>query len=411
MSGTRNVTPTVFTPEMFQADAHHEVFTMMRASDPVHWSANSVGREFWSLTTHADVQKANRDTETFTVTNGFFFEPETSTNHSSGMMDMLPALDGARHNQIRGIVNRGFTPRVLGLLEDHLRLKARLIVDNVIFKGECDFITDVAAHLPIQAICGLLGVPEEDYSQIFEWSNAMVGLADSDFTGDLDAALNASVEMYSYADRLRHERADDPRDDIVTKLTQAQGSEGELTHNEFCGFFLLLALAGNETTRNAIAHGVNAFIDYPEQLRALRAEPSPDRLNRAIEEILRWSSPVHVFRRTATRDVEMRGKTIKEGDWVALWYASANRDAEKFADPFRFDISRWPNEHLAFGGGGPHFCLGANLARMELRLMFHELITRFPDLERTADLELLRSSVVRSVVSMPVRWNATGLHT
>jgi cholest-4-en-3-one 26-monooxygenase len=211
-----------------------------------------------------------------------------------------------------------------------------------------------------------------------------------------------------YANELKLLRAADPKDDIITKLTNAAADEEGLTDAELGFFFILLVVAGNETTRNATAHGMQALLANPDQLAKLQADPSPERIERAVEEILRWSTPILYFRRTATRDVELRGKTIKQGDWVVLWYASANRDEEVFPEPFTFDIDRWPNDHVTFGGGGPHFCLGANLARMELRLIFTELMSRLPHLRADGEADMLRSNFIGGIKHLPVRWDEPG---
>jgi cholest-4-en-3-one 26-monooxygenase len=345
------------SPDTFQQLAHHDVLARLRAEDPVHWTVDADGKQFWSLTKHADVQMANRDIDTFTVTRGFtLIDVDADPASGAMMLEMLPGLGPDRHSRYRRIVSRGFTPRVLNLLEDHLRLKAKTIVDNVISRGKGDFVDDIAAELPLQAICELVGVPEEDRRKMFAWGNVMTGIDDPNL-GDAAAGMTAAAELMGYGNVLREDRAVNPADDIVTKLTNASTGEEGLTELEFGMFFILLIVAGNETTRNASAHGMRALIENPEQFAALRDDPGPERMAVAVEEILRWSSPLLYFRRTATRDVELRGKTIKAGDWVLLWYASANRDEEVFPDPFRFDITRTPNDHVTFGGGGAHFCL------------------------------------------------------
>jgi cholest-4-en-3-one 26-monooxygenase len=230
----------------------------------------------------------------------------------------------------------------------------------------------------------------------------MTGIDDPEFGGDRQAAMVASAEMLGYASDLHQKRMADPRDDIMTLLTGATSELDGLTEAELSLFFLLLVVAGNETTRNATSHGMRALIDNPAELEKLRQDPG--RVPSAVEEILRWASPILYFRRTATRDVELRDKTIKAGDRVVLWYASANRDSEAFPEPFRFDVDRSPNDHVTFGGGGPHFCLGASLARMELRLIFTELVTRMPGIELDGEVEMLRSSFVGGIKRMPIRW-------
>jgi cholest-4-en-3-one 26-monooxygenase len=393
------------SPGVFQRGEHHELFARMRADDPVHRHTQRDGTTYWCLTKHADVQMANRDVETFTVTRGFtLLDADADPVQGPMMGEMLPGMGPERHASHRRIVNRGFTPRALRLIENHLAYKAKLIVNRVAGEGSCDFVHDVAAQLPLQAICELVGVPDEDRDRIFAWGNAMTGIDDPNI-GDAEAGMQASAEMLAYADELRRQRVVQPREDIITKLTSAEGAGEGLTDAEFGMFFILLTVAGNETTRNATAHGMRALIEHPDQLAKLQADPSREAIDCAVEEILRWSSPVLYFRRTATRDVELRGKTIAEGDWVVLWYASANRDEEAFDDPFTFDVTRSPNDHVTFGGGGPHFCLGANLARMELRLIFTELLTRLLDVELDGDVEMLRSNFIGGITRMPVRWN------
>jgi cholest-4-en-3-one 26-monooxygenase len=233
----------------------------------------------------------------------------------------------------------------------------------------------------------------------------MTGIDDPEFGGDMQAATVASAEMMAYAEDLRRKRSVDPRDDIVSVLTGAAAGSDGLTDAELAVFFLLLVVAGNETTRNATSHGMRALIEHPDEMRKLRDDPSPDRMTGAVEEILRWASPILYFRRTAAETVELRGKTIESGDRVVMWYASGNRDEEAFSEPFRFDVDRSPNDHVAFGGGGPHFCLGASLARMELRLIFTELVTRMPEMHLDGPVEMLRSNFVGGIKRMPVRWS------
>jgi len=393
-------------PDVFQDQRHHDVFAILREDDPVHWHVDSAGTGFWCLTKQADVQMVSRDPETFVSARGFtLIDIDPEDFQGLMMKQMLPGMDRPEHTRFRRIVSKGFSPRTLRLVEEHLALKARLIVDRVLDRGSCDFVGDVAAELPLQALAQLVGVPEEDRRRIFEWGNLMTGIDDPEFGGDMNAALVASAEMMAYAEELGRQRAADPRDDIMTMLTGASSDVDGLTEAELTLFFLLLVVAGNETTRNATSHGMRALIEHPAEMEKLHRDPSPERITRAVEEILRWASPIHYFRRTATREVELRGKTIAAGNRVVLWYSSANRDAEAFPDPFRFDVDRWPNEHVAFGGGGPHFCLGASLARMELRLIFTELVTRMSGVELDGPVEMLRSNFVGGIKRMPIRWD------
>jgi cholest-4-en-3-one 26-monooxygenase len=393
-------------PDLFQAGLHHEMFAVLRKEDPVHWQPEVDGSGFWALTRHADIVAVNRDTETFSSADGGFTlrDADPDDPMAGAGAELLPGMDAPRHTRLRRIVNKGFTPRMLTLLEQHLAHKATTIVDNVIAEGQADFVTDIASELPLQAIAELMGVPQEDRRKLFDWSNQLIGFDDPEFQGDRSDGLGAATEMFIYSDGLRHEREQDPRDDIVTKLINAEIEGEHLSDNEFSMFFMLLAVAGNETTRNATSHGMQALIEHPEQLEALRADPTKERMERAVEEILRWASPVLYFRRTATRDTEVNGTTIRKGDKVAMWYISGNRDETVFDDPFRFDIDRWPNEQIAFGGGGAHFCLGANLARMELRLIFTELVTRLGTMQLDGEIKMLRSNFIGGIKHMPVKW-------
>ncbi len=393
--------------DRFQRQEHHDMFTVLRSEDPVHWTDEPDGPGFWSITKHADLQNVNRDAEAFSAELGGITLLESSTLDEG--MDMrgkiMVMTDPPRHTRYRLLVNKGFTPRMIGLLEAHLAYRAELIVDQVIEQGECEFVTDVAAELPLQAIAEIMGVPQEERHLLFEWSNRMVGADDPEYNKDPDSSADATMaaaELYMFASALGDARRDEPRDDIVTKLINAEIDGDSLTPEEFELFILLLAVAGNETTRNATAHGMHAFMTHPDEFAKLREHP--ELMESAVEEVLRWSSPVLYFRRQATRDVELRGKRIKAGDKIAMWHVSGNRDDEVFDDPFRFDITRSPNDHVAFGGGGAHFCLGANLARLELRLIFSQLASRTPDMRISGEIERLRSNFIGGIKHIPVEF-------
>lgn len=390
-------------PDLFRTGGHHEAFQVLRREDPVHWQDEPDGPGFWSVTRHADLVTVNRDYETFSSSAQGTNIPDFG-EEAAMMRDLMLYMDPPRHTRYRLLVNKGFTPRMIGLLEDHLRAKARAIVDSVADRGECDFVIDIAAELPLQAIAELMGVPAEDRMKLFDWTNQLIGIDDPEFEGDRESGAAAATEVYLYANALAAERRDKPSDDIITKLLNAEVEGHKLNETEFDMFFLLLMVAGNETTRNATAHGMRALLDNPDQLAKLQAHP--ELLNSAIEEILRWATPVLHFRRTAMADYELGGKPIKAGDKVVFWHISANRDEAVFDDPFRFDIERSPNEHIAFGGGGPHHCLGANLARMELRLIFNEVLTRLPDIASAGDTEYLRSNFIGGIKHMPVKYTA-----
>ena len=392
--------------DRFVRGEHHEMFRVLRAEDPVHWTEEPDGPGFWSVTKLRDLREVNRDTETFSSEVGGTQRVdmgETPDFDTRGVM--LLDSDPPKHTRYRRIVNKGFTPRMIGILSEHLQYRAELIVDEVIEKGECDFVPDLAAELPLQAIAELMGVPQEDRHLLFHWSNTMIGAADPDFVADGDATAphTAAMELYMYSNALAAERRENPRDDIVTKLINADVEGEHLSELEFDMFMLLLSVAGNETTRTATSIGMNALLDHPDQMAKLLASLDDEAyVLTATDELLRWSTPVMHFRRTATRDTEIGGKKIAAGDKVLMWHVSANRDEEFFDDPFTFDIERSPNDHIAFGGGGAHFCLGANLAKAELKILFSEVLSRMPDITKTAEPTVLRNNFVTGLKTLPV---------
>jgi len=388
-------------PDVFRMGRHHEMFRLLRAEDPVHWTDEPDGSGFWSITRHADLIEVNREPQLFSSAVHGISIPDIGPEGDM-VREMMLYMDPPRHTRYRRLVNKGFTPRMIGLLETGLRTKSELIVDNVIEAGTCDFVIDIASELPLQAIAELMGVPAEDRHKLFDWTNRMIGIDDPEFEGDRDSAGEAAAELYMYANSLAAEKRQQLSDDILSKLLGAEIDGDALSETEFDMFFMLLSVAGNETTRNATSHGMKALLDNPDQFAKLKA--NPDLLPGAIEEILRWATPVLHFRRTATQDYELGGKQIKEGDKVVIWHISANRDETVFDDPFTFDIERSPNDHIAFGGGGAHFCLGANLARMELNLIFNEILQRLPDMTAAGDAEYLRSNFIGGIKHMPVKF-------
>lgn len=396
--------------ERYQRLEHHEMFKRLRAESPIYWHDHPQGRGFWNLVKYDDVVNVGRQAAKFSSEIGgiSILDPEEQTG-GAGMDSrgvMMLYTDPPKHTRYRLLVQKGFTPRMVTLLEQHLQAKAVAIVDNIIERGECDFVEDLASELPLQAIAEIMGVPQEDRKLLFHWSNALIGADDPDYAKnneDQDAgeAMSAAAELYGYVNALAKARSVDPRDDIVTKLINAEIDGDKLSELEFDMFMLLLTVAGNETTRNTTAWGMWGLLQHPEELAKLKADPDA-LLPGAIEEVLRWASPVYHFRRTAVEDTELLGQEIKANDKVVIWYISANRDEDVFTDPYRFDISRSPNPQIAFGGGGPHFCLGANLARMELRIIFREMLERIDDLQLAGAPELLRSNFVGGIKRMPV---------
>lgn len=388
----------LYNPDNFVASVPHDTFDWLRANDPVHFHEEPDGLGFWVLTRFDDVMHTAREWETFSSAHGTNIE-----DAQGGAELMMLNMDPPSHTKLRKLVSSGFTPRMIARTEPHIREIAAEIVDAVAKRGECDFVTEVAAELPLQVIAEFIGIPLEDRHKIFTWSNTMIGLDDSEYANSsIEKATEAAAEMFGYADTLATERRKTPRQDLVTRLIQAEVDDDQLTDMEFDAFFLLLAVAGNETTRNLISGGMLALIENPDERQKLVDDPA--RLPTAIEEMLRWVTPVMHFRRTATKDVEINGKKIKEGDKVVVWYISANRDEDMFPSPHTFDGARSPNEHIAFGGGGPHFCLGANLARLEIRVMFEEVLKRIPDMELTAEPARLRSNFINGLKHMPVKF-------
>jgi cholest-4-en-3-one 26-monooxygenase len=319
---------------------------------------------------------------------------------------LMLTMDPPSHTRHRRLVNRGFTPKMIGMLEPHIREVTVQIIEAAIAKGEIDFVTEVASELPLQVIAELMGVPQEDRHKVFDWSNRMIGSDDPEYAVSEENVQNAQIEMFMYAQSLADKRRAEPREDIITKLLEADVDGDQLTEMDFNLFFLLLAVAGNETTRNSISHGMNAFLENPAQYKLL--VENPDLMDTAIEEILRWASPVMYFRRNVTEDIDYKGHEIKAGDKVSIWYVSGNRDEDIFDDPFKFDITRSPNDHIAFGGGGPHHCLGANLARMEMRLLFEELTQRVPNIESVGQIQRLRSNFIGGIKHLPVKFSTVG---
>jgi cholest-4-en-3-one 26-monooxygenase len=385
----------------------HDVYTVMRREAPV---LRARGIEpgfpewFWAISRHADIVTVSRQFQTYSSAKkgSLMHEDRADLDVARLMID----TDPPEHTRLRTQVNRGFTPRAIRMMEDHYRDVARRIVADAVEQGDVEFVTKVSAELPLIAIAEMLGVPVEDRHKVFDWSNRLVGSQDPDYSGGEGDNSNAMVELYSYYHALAAEKRKTPRNDIITILLglDQEGNElpnDRLTDHEFDLFMLLLTVAGNETTRNGISHGMLALIDHPGEWARLKADPTL--VDSAVEEMLRWGSPVLNFRRTATCDVELHGTQIKEGEAVVMFYASANRDEDVFEDPFTFDITRSPNPHLTFGGGGPHFCLGANLARMEMRILFQEIVKQVGTIEQTGPISRLRSSFVHGIKSLPVR--------
>ena len=393
-------------PDTFEQGVPFEEFAQMREAAPVFWhdQPGTWGDGFWVVTRHADVVEVSRLPEVFSsYERGALLSVGDQDEEQSLQMTRLLMLnmDPPEHSALRNIVQRAFTPRNIRALEGRLQEFADEIVDRALEKGEGDFVKDVAAELPLLAICELIGIPAEDRTKIFDLSNRLIGFDDPEFATSVDDAHVASMEMYGYANELAEQRQQNPQADLITRLLQAEVDGGSLTVEQFDLFFLLLSVAGNETTRNAITHGMHAFFQFPDQWELFKKERP---LDTAVEEIIRWATPVMQFQRTALSDYVLAGQQIKKGDRVVIYYSSGNRDETALPDADRFDVTRADNEHIAFGGGGPHFCLGANLARAEIRILFDTIANRMPDITQTGEPRMLRSAFINGIKELPVRY-------
>jgi cholest-4-en-3-one 26-monooxygenase len=379
----------------------HEEFRRLRAEAPVSWHQAPNGQKFWAVTRYKDVFAVSLDQKTFSsARRGAIFRTFSEEEYEP-QKRMLINLDPPEHTRYRRLVSLGFSSRMIRRLEEHVRDISADLIDQVARVGQCDFVESISAELPLRVIVELVGVPLEDRHRVLRWSNEMLGYDDPEYQVDPATPQIAAAELFMYANELAADRLANPRDDLASELIHAEVEGSRLTPEEFNSFFILLLVAGNETTRNLVSGGLLGLIEHPEERARLAANPAL--LPTSVEEMLRWVTPVNLFQRTATRDVELRGQQIREGDTVVLFYASANRDEEAFPDAHRFDVGRTPNEHLAFGIGS-HFCLGANLARLEIRLMFEELLRRLPDIELAGPVERLRSNFINGIKRMPVRF-------
>jgi cholest-4-en-3-one 26-monooxygenase len=384
----------------------HERFAWLREHAPVFWHANGGAPGwpgFWAVTRHAEVTHVTRHPEIFSSAPRTAAFPEWSDQAVDRMRVMMINMDPPQHSRLRTLVNRGFTPRMIRQLKAHITEICHGILDEVTKRGEADFVADIAAPLPTHVICELVGARPEDRDRIFELSNRMVGFDDPELSGPPGERTQAVMEMFGYASELAEQRREQPRDDIVTRLLQPDGTGEVLTSLEFNFFFLLLIVAGNETTRNAAAGGMVAFFEHPAQWQRLVADPAL--APTAAEEVVRWVSPANLVRRTALRDTELCGQRIAAGDKVVAFLASANRDDRVFAAPQEFDIGRNPNPHVAFGNG-PHFCLGRHLAALELEVLLAALAERTPDIRPRGEVSRLRSNFLNGIKRMPVALTA-----
>ncbi|MGZ6980406.1 MAG: cytochrome P450 [Acidimicrobiia bacterium] len=381
------------------------VFKLLRDEAPITFYEEMLiesfpqGPGYWALTRYADVMHASRHPELFCSGRG-------GTNigdipqELAEFLGSIINMDDPRHKKLRGLVSSGFGPKQLNQLLDQVHVRASSVIDGVESKGECDFVSEIAALLPLQIVCDMVGVPPSLEQSVFAQTNIILGVGDPEYVQSYEDLMSAFMTLHQMAMELGQHRLDHPTDDITSILMHAEVDGERLTVPEFASFFILLVVAGNETTRTAISHGMLALQDNPDQ-KALWMSDFDRYAQDAVEEIVRWSTPVIHFRRTATQDTEISGHPIKEGGKVVMFFNSANRDERTFDRPYEFDITRSPNPHVGYGGGGPHFCLGANLARREIRVMFEELLRRLPDLEITGEPARLQSSFIHGIKRMP----------
>jgi cholest-4-en-3-one 26-monooxygenase len=386
---------------VFDEGFPHEYFKMLRAEVPVCWHPEPHGPGHWALTRYDDVKAASRNPQVFSSWLGGTTVRDTPPENLDRSRAIMLNMDPPQHAKYRRLVQRGFTPRMIQQLAPHIRQLAGEIIDRVAQRGECEFVSEVAAELPMQVICEMMGVPEEDRRHIYDLSNRLIGFDDPQYQRSVDDGIQASIEMFMYASKLSDRAQRCPADDIVTTLVSADVDGEKLSELDFNSFFLLLAVAGNETTRTATSQGIRLLAEHPAQRERLVRNPS--QIPAAIEEIVRFNPPVMHFRRTATQDAELHGVKIRAGEKITLWYPSANRDEAVFPDADVFDVGRAPNEHLAFGIG-EHFCLGASLARLELVIIFEELLRRLPDIAIDGPVKRLRSSLIDGIKEMYVRF-------
>ncbi|MER6009457.1 cytochrome P450 [Streptomyces bluensis] len=390
---------------------HHRVplpeYAELRRAEPVRWIAQPHGLAgfdddgYWAVTRHADVKYVSTHPELFSSylnTAIIRFNEHIERDAIDAQRLILLNMDPPEHTRVRQIVQRVFTPRAIRALEDALRTRAHSIAQDASAQpGPFDFVTRIACELPLQAIAELIGIPQDDRAKIFDWSNKMIAYDDPEYAITEEVGQESATELIAYAMNMAADRKQCPAEDIVTTLVAAE-DEGNLASDEFGFFVLMLAVAGNETTRNAITHGMHAFLTHPDQWELYKRE----RPATAAEEIVRWATPVNSFQRTATQDTELGGQLIRKGDRVGLFYAAANHDPEVFENPDVFDITRDPNPHLGFGGGGPHFCLGKSLAVLEIDLIFHAVADALPNLRPAGDPRRLRSAWINGVKELQV---------
>ena len=386
----------------FVAGVPYEWFAELRREAPAYWHPQEGAPRggFWAITRYDDCVHVNRDWEHFSSARRSSLFSDMDNDQLAQQQLMMLNMDPTMHTRYRRLVNKGFTPKLVRDLEQQIVGYADGIIDAVCERGTADFVEEISAELPLLVIAELLGVPQEDRRMVFDWSNRMIGAEDPEYQIPGADPGESAMQVFAYAEEMAAARKLQPKEDLISVLLKAEVEGEKLNEMELDLFFLLLIVAGNETTRNLMSGAMTAFFDHPDQWELLRKDRSL--LPGAVEEMLRYVTPVMHFRRTATGDMEVHGQEIKEGDKVVFWHTSANRDEAAFEDPDTFDITRSPNNHIAFGGGGPHFCLGANLARMEIMVMFDRLLERIPDMRLDGEVQRLQSNFINGTKHIPI---------
>jgi cholest-4-en-3-one 26-monooxygenase len=388
-------------PDTYVRGVPHDDLRFLRAEAPVYRHHEPNGTGYWAVTKYDDIVAISKDPTRFSSARGGTNIQDYPPDDLDAIRMLMVNMDPPQHGKFRKLVSTGFTPRMVTRLEPRVRQVANDILDSVQGGGIKDFVRTTAAELPLRVIAELLGIPQEDRGKVFDWSNQLIGFDDPEFQTSMEDARTAAMEVWQYANGLGESRKGQKGEDLITVLMNAEVDGTSLSEMEFDSFFLLLAVAGNETTRNLISGGMLALFEHPDQMERLVRDPSLSAT--AVEEMLRWVTPVMYFRRTVTCDLELRGQKIRENDKVAMYYTSANRDEDVFPDADTFDVGRTPNDHLAFGAG-EHFCLGASLARLEIRVFFEELLRRYPKIKPAGKVRRLRSNFINGYKEIPVEF-------
>lgn len=400
----------VLDPEIFQGGAPHEAFAELRKQGPLVWheAGELADNGFWLVTQHKEIDFISKNPKLFSSwERTCFMQGSDEMGDIELLRMMIINMDPPDHIKYRRIVRKMFTPAAINSHEDSLRQYAKTMVDKVASRGECEFVQDIAAEIPLIAICELMGIPIEDRSDFFEWTNTMIGGDDPEMSTSPEDSQNAAANVYLYGAKLFERYSQSPENNLVTSLINGDVDGESLTADEFNSFFLILVVAGNETTRTATSHGMRLLLDHPEQLQML--VENPDLIPDFIEETLRYNTAVNFFMRTATEDVDVGGKTVKQGQRVMLMYHSANHDEQVFSDPHLFDITRPQREEVknnqrAFGIG-EHFCLGTHLARLEMRVVFEEVIKRISNPKLNGEIRYLRSNFINGIKELPLTFD------